>query len=107
MISILAIAEEIAGEGFIVVCVWHTDGSAPINVESDGRIHPDHKYIRLRQGASFVSEETYMFRNYQLKQRVLDVRSTLSFIKQLNANSSDIFAGKLDLSKVMQIHHTL
>jgi dienelactone hydrolase len=102
-----AIAEELASHGFVVVGVNHTY-ETPVTVFADGRVVPANPAaIAGALGAQTGShEDVFRQRAAVCEYKTADLASVANQLERLNSDSSERFAGRLDLGRFGALGHS-
>ncbi len=106
ILSYSAILEELASHGYIIVGINHTY-DAPVNVFLDGNIvSASSLFLNEINSQKEDFKETFRLRENAAVFKVNDIKFVVDQLKNLNINSN-ILNGKLDLSQIVIIGHSL
>jgi len=106
ILSYSAILEELASHGYIIVGINHTY-DAPINVFLDGNIvSASSVFLNEINSQKEDYKETFRLIENAAVYKVNDINFVVNQLENLNINSN-ILNGKLDLSQIVVIGHSL
>ena len=91
----VVLCETLANRGYIVVGLWHTDGTAACETDQHGQIV--HEYSTLTD--EWAHEEASI-RKAQLNRRLEDVKAVLNYLKKMNDNPESKLYNMIDLNSV-------
>jgi hypothetical protein len=123
--SYSVICEQLASYGYVVMSIWHGDGSAPINLTESFRASAKHRYVPMQVG--WDDPEAWEFRNLQIRIREIEENGAanerdkvtimmtllvfffltvlISHLQQLHKNDNNMFAGRLLTEKIGVFGH--